>query len=127
MSVTKTNSILASNDALYDISVTSLNDLDQSRLIVNLDQNIIDDINKQIDTKEKILDNDPLFAVVNGIFVNVIDVFYGLMNWISDPMNVSLMDIIFVGYRPISLLIFIVMCYYLVNLIIKIVNLNQLQ
>lgn len=127
MSVTKTNSILASNDALYDISVTSLNELDQSRLIVNLDQNIIDDINKQIDTKEKILDNDPLFAVVNGIFVNVIDVFYGLMNWISDPMNVSLMDIIFVGYRPISLLIFIVMCYYLVNLIIKIVNLNQLQ
>lgn len=127
MSVTKTNSILASNDALYDISVTSLNELDQSRLIVNLDQNIIDDINKQIDTKEKILDNDPLFAVVNGIFVNVIDVFYGLMNWISDPMNVSLMDIIFVGYRPISLLIFIVMCYYIVNLIIKIVNLNQLQ
>lgn len=127
MSVTKTNSILASNDALYDISVTSLNELDQSRLIVNLDQNIIDDINKQIDTKEKILDNDPLFAVVNGIFVNVIDVFYGLMKWISDPMNVSLMDIIFVGYRPISLLIFIVMCYYLVNLIIKIVNLNQLQ
>lgn len=127
MSVTKTNSILANNDALYDISVTSLNELDQSRLIVNLDQNIIDDINKQIDTKEKILDNDPLFAVVNGIFVNVIDVFYGLMNWISDPMNVSLMDIIFVGYRPISLLIFIVMCYYLVNLIIKIVNLNQLQ
>ena len=127
MSVTKTNSILASNDALYDISVTSLNELDQSRLIVNLDQNIIDDINKQIDTKEKILDNDPLFAVVNGIFVNVIDVFYGLMNWISDPMNVSLIDIIFVGYRPISLLIFIVLCYYLVNLIIKIVNLNQLQ
>lgn len=127
MSVTKTNSILASNDALYDISVTSLNELDQSRLIVNLDQNIIDDINKQIDTKEKILDNDPLFAVVNGIFVNVIDVFYGLMKWIFDPMNVSLIDIIFVGYRPISLLIFIVMCYYLVNLIIKIVNLNQLQ
>lgn len=127
MSVTKTNSILASNDALYDISVTSLNELDQSRLIVNLDQNIIDDINKQIDTKEKILDNDPLFAVVNGIFVNVIDVFYGLMKWISDPMNVSLMDIIFVGYRPISLLIFIVLCYYLVNLIIKIINLNQLQ
>ena len=127
MSVTKTNSILASNDALYDISVTSLNELNQSRLIVNLDQNIIDDINKQIDTKEKILDNDPLFAVVNGIFVNVIDVFYGLMKWISDPMNVSLMDIIFVRYRPISLLIFIVMCYYLVNLIIKIVNLNQLQ
>ena len=90
MSVTKTNSILARNEELYNISVTPLNELDQSRLVVGLDQNIIDDINNQIETKQKIMENDTIFATVNNIFVNVIDVFYGLMNWIANPLNVNL-------------------------------------
>ena len=125
MSITKTNSILARNEELYNISVTPLNELDQSRLVVGLDQNIIDDINNQIETKQKIMENDTIFATVNNIFVNVIDVFYGLMNWIANPLNVNLFDVIFTGYRPISLLLFIIMCYYIVSYCIK--NLKQLN
>lgn len=125
MSVTKTNSILARNEELYNISVTPLNELDQSRLVVGLDQNIIDDINNQIETKQKIMENDTIFATVNNIFVNVIDVFYGLMNWIANPLNVNLFDVIFTGYRPISLLLFGIICYYVVSYCIK--NLKQLN
>lgn len=108
MSVIK---ILAKNKELYN--PTPIVNLDQSRLVVSLDQNIIDDINQQIESKQQILENDPLFATVNTFFVNVIDVFYGFMQWIAHPLQTNLLTIIFTGYRPFSLVIFIVLIAFI--------------
>lgn len=110
MNKTKEKQILANNIDLYTYNTN--NNYNQSRLIVELDKNIIDDINKQIESKQKILDNDPLFSAVNDFFVNIIDVFYDLLNW-----NKSFIDIFFTGYRPISIAIFFSIVYLLIKLI----------
>lgn len=110
MNKTKEKQILANNINLYTYNTD--NNYNQSRLIVELDKNIIDDINKQIESKQKILDNDPLFSTVNDFFVNIIDVFYDLLNW-----NKSFIDIFFTGYRPISIAIFFSIVYLLIKLI----------
>lgn len=115
MSVIK---ILAKNKELYN--PTPIVNLDQSRLVVSLDQNIIDDINQQIESKQQILENDPLFATVNTFFVNVIDVFYGFMQWIAHPLQTNLLTIIFTGYRPFSLVIFIVLIAFISKFIWRI-------
>lgn len=119
----KINNILDNNTELYN--PTPLNAFDQSRLVVSLDQNIIDDINKQIETKQKILENDPIIETFNNIFVNIIDVFYGLIKWIASPFTVSLFDVIFTGYRPTSIVIFIIICYYTIKIISNLTNWNQ--
>lgn len=118
MSSSRVNTILAKNAELFTpTKLSDIDEQDQSRLIVGLDQNIIDDINKQIETKQKIMDNDPLFATVNNIFVNVIDTFYDLLKWIQSPTSISLIDVFFTGYRPISLIIFIIICYFAIKFI----------
>lgn len=122
LSSSKISNILDKNSELY--VPTPLVAFDQSRLIVNLDQNIIDDIDNQIETKQKILDNDPVFSTVSDLFVNVIDVFYGLMKWIINPLSVNLFDIIFTGYRPVSIVIFGVMCYYIITWIYYLIQSN---
>lgn len=122
LSSSKISTILDKNSELY--VPTPLVAFDQSRLIVNLDQNIIDDIDNQIETKQKILDNDPIFSTVSDLFVNVIDVFYGLMKWIINPLSVNLFDIIFTGYRPVSIVIFGVLCYYIITWIYYLIQSN---
>lgn len=122
LSSSKISTILDKNSELY--IPTPLVAFDQSRLIVNLDQNIIDDIDNQIETKQKILDNDPVFSTVSDLFVNVIDVFYGLMKWIINPLSVNLFDIIFIGYRPVSIVIFVVLCYYIITWIYYLIQSN---
>ena len=119
----KINNILDNNTELYN--PTPLNAFDQSRLVVSLDQNIIDDINKQIETKQKILENDPIIETFNNIFVNIIDVFYGLIKWIASPFTVNLFDVIFTDYRPTSIVIFIIICYYTIKIISNLTNWNQ--
>lgn len=113
MSESKIINILAKNKELYN--PTPLLNLDQSRLVVSLDQNIIDDINHQIETKQQILENDPLFATVNTFFVNIIDLFYGFMQWIAHPLQTNLLTVIFTGYRPISLVIFIGLIVFIIS------------
>lgn len=110
MNKIKENQILANNINLYTYNTDNNNN--QSRLVVNLDKNIIDDINHQIDSKQKILDNDPLFTIINDFFVNIIDVFYDLLHW-----DKSIVDIFFTGYRPISIAVFISIIYFIVKLI----------
>lgn len=122
LSSSKISTILDKNSELY--IPTPLVAFDQSRLIVNLDQNIIDDIDNQIETKQKILDNDPVFSTVSDLFVNVIDVFYGLMKWIINPLSVNLFDIIFTGYRPVSIVVFGVLCYYIITWIYYLIQSN---
>lgn len=122
LSSSKISNILDKNNELY--VPTPLVAFDQSRLIVNLDQNIIDDIDNQIETKQKILDNDPVFSTVSDLFVNVIDVFYGLMKWIINPLSVNLFDIIFTGYRPVSIVVFGVLCYYIITWIYYLIQSN---
>lgn len=122
LSSSKISTILDKNSELY--VPTPLVAFDQSRLIVNLDQNIIDDIDNQIETKQKILDNDPVFSTVSDLFVNVIDVFYGLMKWIINPLSVNLFDIIFTGYRPVSIVVFGVLCYYIITWIYYLIQSN---
>lgn len=113
MNKIKEKQILASNINLYEYNID--NTYNQSRLIVNLDENIIQDINNQIDSKQKILDNDPLFTIINDFFVNIINVFYDLLHW-----NKSFIDIFFTGYRPISIAVFLYIIYILIKLIMQI-------
>lgn len=123
----KNDTLLANNSELYAISQG--NKYDQSRLTVVLDQNIIDDLNNQILAKQRILDNSisngllgPIFSAINNIFVNVIDILYELMMWIRNPSQVSLFNVLFTGYRPVSLLIVCILMYYIITTIVRLVN-----
>lgn len=123
----KNDTLLANNSELYAISQG--NKYDQSRLTVVLDQNIIDDLNNQILAKQRILDNSisngllgPIFSAINNIFVNVIDILYELMMWIHNPSQVSLFNVLFTGYRPVSLLIVCILLYYIITTIVRMVN-----
>lgn len=123
----KNDTLLANNSELYAISQG--NKYDQSRLTVVLDQNIIDDLNNQILAKQRILDNSisngllgPIFSAINNIFVNVIDILYELMMWIRNPSQVSLFNVLFTGYRPVSLLIVCILIYYIITTIVRVVN-----
>lgn len=123
----KNDTLLANNSELYAISQG--NKYDQSRLTVVLDQNIIDDLNNQILAKQRILDNSisngllgPIFSAINNIFVNVIDILYELMMWIRNPSQVSLFDVLFTGYRPVSLLIVCILLYYIITTIVRVMN-----
>lgn len=123
----KNDTLLANNSELYAISQG--NKYDQSRLTVVLDQNIIDDLNNQILAKQRILDNSisngligPIFSAINNIFVNVIDILYELMMWIRNPSQVSLFNVLFTGYRPVSLLIVCILLYYIITTIVRVVN-----
>lgn len=123
----KNDTLLANNSELYAISQG--NKYDQSRLTVVLDQNIIDDLNNQILAKQRILDNSisngllgPIFSAINNIFVNVIDILYELMMWIHNPSQVSLFNVLFTGYRPVSLLIVCILMYYIITTIVRLVN-----
>ena len=123
----KNDTLLANNSDLYNISQG--NNYDQSRLTVTLDQNIIDDLNNQILAKQRILDNSissglfgPLFSASNNIFVNVIDILYELMMWIRSPLQVSLFNVLFTGYRPVSLLIVCILMYYIITTIVSMMN-----
>lgn len=123
----KNDTLLANNSELYAISQG--NKYDQSRLTVVLDQNIIDDLNNQILAKQRILDNSisngllgPIFSAINNIFVNVIDILYELMMWIRNPSQVSLFNVLFTGYRPVSLLIVCILMYYIITTIVRVVN-----
>lgn len=123
----KNDTLLANNSELYAISQG--NKYDQSRLTVVLDQNIIDDLNNQILAKQRILDNSisngllgPIFSAINNIFVNVIDILYELMMWIRNPSQVSLFNVLFTGYRPISLLIVCILLYYIITTIVRMMN-----
>lgn len=123
----KNDTLLANNSELYAISQG--NKYDQSRLTVVLDQNIIDDLNNQILAKQRILDNSisngllgPIFSAINNIFVNVIDILYELMMWIRNPSQVSLFDVLFTGYRPVSLLIVCILMYYIITTIVRLMN-----
>lgn len=128
MSSVKIDTLLAKNKDLYNI-VTNETQNDQSRLTVSLDQNIIDDLNNQILAKQSILENSishrflgPILSVINNIFVNVIDLFYEFMLWIRNPTQVSLFNVLFTGYRPVSLLIVCVLVYYTITTILYIIN-----
>ena len=123
----KNDTLLANNSELYAISQG--NKYDQSRLTVVLDQNIIDDLNNQILAKQRILDNSisngllgPIFSAINNIFVNVIDILYELMMWIHNPSQVSLFNVLFTGYRPVSLLIVCILLYYIITTIVRVMN-----
>lgn len=123
----KNDTLLANNSELYAISQG--NKYDQSRLTVVLDQNIIDDLNNQILAKQRILDNSisngllgPIFSAINNIFVNVIDILYELMMWIRNPSQVSLFNVLFTGYRPVSLLIVCILMYYIITTIVRVMN-----
>ena len=123
----KNDTLLANNSELYAISQG--NKYDQSRLTVVLGQNIIDDLNNQILAKQRILDNSisngllgPIFSAINNIFVNVIDILYELMMWIRNPSQVSLFNVLFTGYRPVSLLIVCILMYYIITTIVRVVN-----
>lgn len=123
----KNDTLLANNSELYAISQG--NKYDQSRLTVPLDQNIIDDLNNQILAKQRILDNSisngllgPIFSAINNIFVNVIDILYELMMWIRNPSQVSLFNVLFTGYRPVSLLIVCILMYYIITTIVRLMN-----
>ena len=123
----KNDTLLANNSELYSISQG--NKYDQSRLTVVLDQNIIDDLNNQILAKQRILDNSisngllgPIFSAINNIFVNVIDILYELMMWIRNPSQVSLFNVLFTGYRPVSLLIVCILMYYIITTIVRVMN-----
>lgn len=123
----KNDTLLANNSELYAISQG--NKYDQSRLTVVLDQNIIDDLNNQILAKQRILDNSisngllgPIFSAINNIFVNVIDILYELMMWIRNLSQVSLFNVLFTGYRPVSLLIVCILMYYIITTIVRLVN-----
>lgn len=123
----KNDTLLANNSELYAISQG--NKYDQSRLTVVLDQNIIDDLNNQILAKQRILDNSisngllgPIFSAINNIFVNVIDILYELMMWIRNPSQVSLFNVLFTGYRPVSLLIVCILMYYIITTIVRLMN-----
>lgn len=123
----KNDTLLANNSELYAISQG--NKYDQSRLSVPLDQNIIDDLNNQILAKQRILDNSisnglfgPIFSAINNIFVNVVDILYELMMWIRNPSQVSLFDVLFTGYRPVSLLIVCILLYYIITTIVRLMN-----
>ena len=123
----KNDTLLANNSELYAISQG--NKYDQSRLTVVLDQNIIDDLNNQILAKQRILDNSisngllgPIFSAINNIFVNVIDILYELMMWIRNPSQVSLFNVLFTGYRPVSLLIVCILLYYMITTIVRVMN-----
>lgn len=123
----KNDTLLANNSELYAISQG--NKYDQSRLTVSLDQNIIDDLNNQILAKQRILDNSisngllgPIFSAINNIFVNVIDILYELMMWIRNPSQVSLFNVLFTGYRPVSLLIVCILMYYIITTIVRVMN-----
>lgn len=123
----KNDTLLANNSELYAISQG--NKYDQSRLSVPLDQNIIDDLNNQILAKQRILDNSisngllgPIFSAINNIFVNVIDILYELMMWIHNPSQVSLFNVLFTGYRPVSLLIVCILLYYIITTIVRLMN-----
>ena len=123
----KNDTLLANNSELYAISQG--NKYDQSRLTVPLDQNIIDDLNNQILAKQRILDNSisngllgPIFSAINNIFVNVIDILYELMMWIRNPSQVSLFNVLFTGYRPVSLLIVCILMYYIITTIVRVMN-----
>lgn len=123
----KNDTLLANNSELYAISQG--NKYDQSRLTVVLDQNIIDDLNNQILAKQRILDNSisngllgPIFSAINNIFVNVVDILYELMMWIRNPSQVSLFDVLFTGYRPVSLLIVCILLYYIITTIVRLMN-----
>ena len=123
----KNDTLLANNSELYAISQG--NKYDQSRLTVVLDQNIIDDLNNQILAKQRILDNSisngllgPILSAINNIFVNVIDILYELMMWIRNPSQVSLFNVLFTGYRPVSLLIVCILMYYIITTIVRVMN-----
>ena len=123
----KNDTLLANNSELYAISQG--NKYDQSRLTVVLDQNIIDDLNNQILAKQRILDNSisngllgPIFSAINNIFVNVIDILYELMMWIRNPSQFSLFNVLFTGYRPVSLLIVCILLYYIITTIVRMMN-----
>lgn len=123
----KNDTLLANNSELYAISQG--NKYDQSRLSVPLDQNIIDDLNNQILAKQRILDNSisngllgPIFSAINNIFVNIVDILYELMMWIRNPSQVSLFNVLFTGYRPVSLLIVCILLYYIITTIVRVVN-----
>lgn len=116
MSSVKIDTLIAKNSDLYNVT-TNEQQNDQSRLTVTLDQNIIDDLNNQILAKQSILENSidvPILSVINNIFVNIIDLFYEFMLWIRNPTQVSLFNVLFTGYRPVSLLIVCVLIYYIV-------------
>lgn len=116
MSSVKIDTLIAKNSDLYNVT-TNEQQNDQSRLTVILDQNIIDDLNNQILAKQSILENSidvPILSVINNIFVNIIDLFYEFMLWIRNPTQVSLFNVLFTGYRPVSLLIVCVLIYYIV-------------
>ena len=120
MSSVKIDTLLAKNSDLYTVPTNQQND--QSRLTVTLDQNIIDDLNNQILAKQSILENSidvPILSVINDIFVNIIDLFYEFMMWVRNPTQVSLFNVLFTGYRPVSLLIVCVLIYYIVYAIVQ--------
>ena len=124
MSSVKIDTLLAKNSELYNVPVNEQQN-DQSRLTVTLDQNIIDDLNNQILAKKRILENSishrflgPILSVINNIFVNIIDLFYEFMLWIRNPTQVSLFNVLFTGYRPVSLLIVAVLIYYVIHTIV---------
>lgn len=128
MSSVKIDTLLAKNSDLYNVT-TNEQQNDQSRLTVTLDQNIIDDLNNQILAKQSILENSisqryfgPILSVINNIFVNIIDLFYEFMLWVRNPTQVSLFNVLFTGYRPVSLLIVCVLIYYLIYTIVYIIN-----
>lgn len=128
MSSVKIDTLLAKNSDLYNVT-TNEQQNDQSRLTVTLDQNIIDDLNNQILAKQSILENSisqryfgPILSVINNIFVNIIDLFYEFMLWIRNPTQVSLFNVLFTGYRPVSLLIVCVLMYYAIYTIVYIIN-----
>lgn len=116
MSSVKIDTLLAKNSDLYSVSTNQPDD--QSRLTVSLDQNIIDDLNNQILAKQRILENSitiPILSVINNIFVNIVDLFYEFMMWVRNPTQVSLFNVLFTGYRPVSLLIVCALMYYIVQ------------
>jgi len=128
MSSVKIDTLLAKNRDLYNVT-TNEQQNDQSRLTVTLDQNIIDDLNNQILAKQSILENSlsqryfgPILSVINNIFVNIIDLFYEFMLWVRNPTQVSLFNVLFTGYRPVSLLIVCVLMYYAIYTIVYIIN-----
>lgn len=128
MSSVKIDTLLAKNSDLYNVT-TNEQQNDQSRLTVTLDQNIIDDLNNQILAKQSILENSisqryfgPILSVINNIFVNIIDLFYEFMLWVRNPTQVSLFNVLFTGYRPVSLLIVCILIYYLIYTVVYIIN-----
>lgn len=85
---------------------------DQSRLVVNLEQATIDDINNQVSIKQGILSDDPGYQFFREFVDNIRIILYALVDWLRNPSSVQMSSVVFKGWRPFSLVLFIALIIF---------------